>query len=68
MQVVMDDKTALAIILAREMFMKNADAVIKESKVEMDRLNAEKSDHAVMLLSLGGLLVTDDKFMVVEGD
>ena len=68
MQVVMDDKTVMAIMLARERFINNVDALSKESRIEMDRLSAEDSNYAVMLLSLGGLLITDDKFMIVIGD
>lgn len=60
-----DDKTATAILLARKNYSENMKVADKESRAEMDRLLLEGANYAVMLMVLGGLLVTDDKLQAI---
>ncbi len=66
MLIKVDDRTATAIVLAREQYVANPDALYKESRAEMDRLLLEDANYAALLMSLGGLMVTDKKLQVLR--
>ncbi len=42
------------------------DKIDRDVRAEIDRLIAEDSKYAVMLMSLGGMLITDVKLRIVE--